>query len=113
MYFDDIAGFECEACARTKLFNAAIRTALNVRFAGLSVATTCGAERAFRSILCDDRERQIREYANPSHHAIAAVVRACAAAALSNGESLENHRVATLEHFRIGHPRVGHVRVNG
>ena len=36
-----------------------------------------------------------------------------AAGALADVEILEHHRIAEFQNFRIGQPRVGHVRVHG
>ena len=38
---------------------------------------------------------------------------ALATRATADFESLQDHRITELQHFRVGQPRIGHMRVNG
>ena len=50
--------------------------------------------------------------ADPADRAVAALCRARAARAAVDPVALQQHRVAPLQHFRVGQPRVGHVGVH-
>src|SRR5262249_43768178 len=71
------------------------------------------AERAYPAVAGQDRAVHLFQKTDGAANAVAGVPLAAPAGAFADMEILEHHRIAELEHLRIGEAGIGHVGVHG
>src|SRR5262249_29549336 len=109
---DRFAGVDDGCVAALQPFHAAVLPAHGI-LADLTRLDAGQAERAHGVAPRENRAFHFFEEADGAADAVAGFPFAAPARTLADVKILEQHRIAELEHLRIGEARVGHVRVDG
>src|SRR5262249_42690209 len=109
---DRFAGVDDGGVAALQPFHAAVLPAHGI-LADLTRLAAGQAERAHAAASRENRAFHFFEEADGAADAVAGFPFAAPARTLADVKILEQHRIAELEHLRIGEARVGHVRVDG
>src|SRR5262245_45878399 len=105
------AGIDHGGVGALQPLHAAVVTAYPV-LADLAALAACQSERVHAAMPGQDRAFHLLEETDGAADAVAGIPFAAPARAFTDVKILEQHRIAELEHFRIGEARVGHVGVH-
>src|SRR5262249_51392057 len=109
---DRLAGIDDGGIGARKLLHAAVVAPHGV-LADLTGFASRQSERTHAAVPRQDRAIHLFQETDGAAHAVAGIPAAASARTFTDVEVLEQHRIAELQHLRVGQSGVGHVGVHG